>query len=81
MTADELKKALRAQPFRCFALRTVGGVTLRVEHPEFVALSPGGRTIAVYSTDANAFEILDTLMIEALVFTGEGGADEKRRSA
>lgn len=81
MTVDELKKALFARPFRPFVIRTVGGSDLRVDHPEFVALSPGGRTIAVFSTTDNAFEILDTLMIESLVFGKDGRRGTKRRSA
>lgn len=81
MTVDELRKALFAKPFVPFVIRTVGGNVLPIDHPEFVALSPGGRTIAVFSTTDNAFEIVDTLMIESLVFTGKGDSDSKRRSA
>jgi hypothetical protein len=81
MTVDELRKALFAKPFVPFVIRTVGGSVLPIDHPEFVALSPGGRTIAVFSTTDNAFEIVDTLMIESLVFTGQGDSDTKRRSA
>lgn len=81
MTVDELKKARLSQPFRPFVIRTVGGTSLRVDHPEFVALSPGGRTIAVFSTEDNAFEILDTLMIESLIFGKDERGGMERKSA
>jgi hypothetical protein len=81
MTVDELREALKAQPFQAFTPRTLGGSSLPVNHPEMVALSPGGRTIAVFSTRDNAFEIVDTLMIESLVLGGGDSSGERRRSA
>ena len=81
MGPDQIKKAIFARPFAKFILRTVGGVEYRIDNPEFVALSASGRSIAVFSIDDNAFDIVDTIMVEALVFSNEGEADSKRRSA
>ena len=81
MGPDQLRKAILARPFAKFTLRTVGGVEYRIDHPEFVALSASGRNIAVFSVNDNAFDIVDTIMIEAMVFTDGGEADSKRRSA
>lgn len=66
MTTDEVRCAIKAQPFRPFVLRTTSGQEYLVEHPEFVALSKGGRTIAVFSTRENAFEIVDLLLVESI---------------
>jgi phosphoribulokinase len=79
MTTDELRRALRNQPFRPFTLRTASGRQYTVSHPEFVALSRGGRTIAVFSTEENAFEILDLLLVESIRYGTNGTG--RRRSA
>jgi hypothetical protein len=80
MTTDEVRTAIKAQPFREFVLRTTSGQEFLVEHPEFVALSKGGRAIAVFSTTENAFEIVDLLLLESIRF-GEPGKRRVRKSA
>lgn len=80
MTTEEVRKAIKAQPFRTFVLRTTSGQEFLVEHPEFVALSKGGRTIAVFSTSENAFEIVDLLLVESIRF-GEPGKGRGKKSA
>lgn len=80
MTTDEIRKAIRGAPFRPFTLRLVSGQQLHIDHPEFVALSKGGRTLAAFSTDENAFEIVDLLMVESIVF-GANGHGRRRKSA
>ncbi len=81
MGPEQLRQAILARPFTKFTLRTVGGVEYRIDHPEFVALSGSGRSIAVFSVNDNAFDIVDTIMIEALVFSNEGETGSQRRSA
>ncbi len=80
MTTDEIRKAIRGTPFRPFTMRLASGQELFVDHPEFVALSKGGRTLAVFSTDANAFEIIDLLLVESIIF-GSNGHGRRRKSA
>lgn len=80
MTTDEIRKAIRNQPFRPFTLRTTSGTQLYIDHPEFVAMSKGGRTLAVFSTDENAFEIIDLLLVESIQFGGNGHG-RRRKSA
>jgi hypothetical protein len=79
MTTDEIRKAIRSQPFRPFTLRLASGQELFVDHPEFVALSKGGRTLAVFSTDDNAFAIIDPLLVEQIRFGANGS--HRRKSA
>lgn len=40
MTVDELRKMLRAQPFRPFEIHLADGRSLPVNHPEVVAIVP-----------------------------------------
>lgn len=79
MTTDEIRRAIKAEPFRPFVLRLASGKQVAVRHPEFVAFSQGGRTLAVFSTDENAFEIIDLLLVEAVMFGP--AAVRRRRSA
>lgn len=81
MGPEQLRKAILSRPFARFTLRTVGGVEYPIDHPEFVALSGTGRNIAVFSVNDNTFDIVDTIMIEAIVFSNEGEAGAQRRSA
>jgi hypothetical protein len=46
-----------------------------------VALSASGRSVAVFSVRDNAFDIMDAMMIEALVFADDGETGSQRRSA
>ena len=59
MTINELRKMLRAEPFRPFEIHLADGRSLSVDHPEFVGQAPSGRTISVGQVDG--FEIVDLL--------------------
>ncbi len=77
MTTDQIRAALKGQPFRPFVVKTTGGREYRVNHPETAILSPGGRTLFVFISP-EAGVALDVLMIESIHF-GEPG--KRRRSA
>ena len=49
---------LQQQPFRPFSIRMADGRAFDVGHPDFVAMSPTGRTIIVYQENDN-FSVLD----------------------
>jgi len=63
MTADQLRKALHARPFRPFTLYMADGRKLRVVHPDFVAISPTGRTAAVYPEGDDGADQIDLLLV------------------
>jgi hypothetical protein len=65
MTIEQLRKMLQARPFEPFDVHMADGRSLPVEHPEFLALSPAGRTISVGLADGN-FEIVDLLLATSL---------------
>jgi hypothetical protein len=78
MTSNEIRSAVKAEPFRPFVLRTTGGREHTVHHPEWVMLSPSGRTMVVVGPD-DAFAVVDVLMIESINFVANGKG--RRKSA
>lgn len=65
MTIEQFRKAQQARPFRPYTLCLTSGKRIRVASPKFVAVSPGGRTIAV-ATEDDAFDVVDLLLVEAI---------------
>lgn len=65
MTIEQFKTVLHQQPFQPFTIRMADGRALPVTHPDFVALSPTGRTAIVYHPD-ETFSILDLLLMTEL---------------
>ena len=65
MTVEQLQAMQHAQPFRPYRIHMADGRSLDVHHPDFVALSPAGRTIVVYKADDTS-EIIDLLLVTSL---------------
>jgi hypothetical protein len=65
MTIEQLRQMHQARPFQAFDIHLADGRTLGVEHPEFLAQSPTGRTIAVGNADGT-IEIVDLLLVVSL---------------
>lgn len=65
MTIEQLRQLHQAQPFRPFVVHLADGRSLTVEHPEMLAQSQSGRTIAVARPD-NTMEIIDLLLVVSL---------------
>lgn len=74
MISKEIENAIRAAPFRPFRIHFGSGRSVLVRHPEFIHLSPSGRTAIVW-TEIGSFEegdrsqIVDVLLIESIEFT------------
>jgi hypothetical protein len=87
MTRDELRSVILASPFRPFRLRFSSGAHLDVPHPEFIAMSPGGRTAVVFTAPGSwetgsPFCIVDLLLVESVEFPRRrngGGRNGSRR--
>jgi hypothetical protein len=77
MTTDQVKEAYRARPFRPFRLHLADGDTIPVKSPEFMWMTPGGRTVFV-SQGGDAAEIIDLLLVTKISFAN-GSASPKRR--
>jgi hypothetical protein len=67
VTVEQIRKAYEAKPFRPFTLRTGGGREYHVPHPEFMLITPPGRTIIVVDRNGAA-ELIDLLLVESLHF-------------
>jgi hypothetical protein len=62
MTIQQLRAAYRATPFRPFTIRMADGRAFLIPHPDFMSMSPSGRTVIVYQDD-ESFSILDLLLM------------------
>lgn len=65
MTTEQLRSALRSVPFRPFTIRMADGRAFSIAHPDFLSISPAGRTVVVYHPDDSA-SIVDLLLMTEL---------------
>jgi hypothetical protein len=65
MTIEQLRRLHLARPFQPFDIHLADGRVLPVEHPEFLAQSPSGRTIGV-GHDDGTIETVDLLLVVSL---------------
>ena len=65
MTIEQLRAMHAARPFRPFRIHMADGRDVEVQHPEFLAHTPTGRTIMVAKAD-ETFEIIDLLLVTSL---------------
>lgn len=65
MTSERLRDMLKVKPFRPFGLRLADGEVVPVRHPEMIATSPSGRTLAVF-TPKDQMKVLDLFLVTAL---------------
>jgi hypothetical protein len=61
MTIEQLRQFHQARPFRPFRIHLADSRHLDVEHPEFLAHTPSGRTVMVAKAD-ETFEVIDLLL-------------------
>ena len=79
MRMEQIQKAYRAQPFHPFALHLADGRNIRVEHPEFMALSPTGRSVLVIQPDGG-YEVVDVLLVTTIKVTNGAQTPEDDRT-
>ncbi len=65
MTIEQLRQMHQARPFRPFRVHMADGRHVNVDHPEFLAHTPAGRTIMVARPD-ESFEVIDLLLVTSL---------------
>ena len=65
MTVQQLRAAHKAVPFQPFTVHMADGRSFRVPHPDFLSMSPGGRTVIVYEEN-DEFSILDLLLMSEI---------------
>jgi len=77
MTIEQVRKMHRASPFQPFDIHLVDGRSLPVEHPEFLAMNPPGRTISVGLSDGTV-EVVDLLLVTGLKPRANGRLTRRR---
>ena len=65
MTIEQLRQMHQARPFRPFRVHMADGRHLDVQHPEFLAHTPAGRTVMIAQPDER-FEVIDLLLVTSL---------------
>lgn len=65
MTIDQVRNLYEAQPFQPFTIHLADGREIPVQHREFMASAPSGRTVIVYERD-DSFHIIDLLLVTDL---------------
>ncbi len=65
MTIEQIRRMHQAKPFHPFDVNMADGRSLPVMHPEFLALTPPGRTIGIGLADGT-IEIVDLLLVTSL---------------
>jgi hypothetical protein len=63
---EQLRNIHRAKPFRPYTLKLADGSKVAVRHPEFLSVSPVGRTVIVWQPDGS-FEVVDQLLVASIV--------------
>ena len=77
VTFDEIKKLYYAAPFRPFEIVLTSGRQVRVNHPEFMALSPDEDTVVVYESDGHL--TIDVPLVIAVKELKNGARPRKRK--
>ena len=77
MTIEQIRRFHRAQPFQAFRIHLADSRHVDISHPEVMALSPAGRTIAVELE--GAFEVIDLLLVVSLELLNGQAKHLKRR--
>jgi hypothetical protein len=78
MNLEEIRNALRAEPFRPFTLHLADGRQVPVKHSEFALISPSGRTVVVYQPDESS-NVIDILLVTDIAYGRKGGAQGGHR--
>jgi hypothetical protein len=72
MTTEQLRAAHRTTPFRPFTIRMADGRNFTISHPDFLSMSPTGRTVVVYHPD-ESFSVVDLLLMTELEMSPASG--------
>lgn len=79
MTINQVRQLHQAQPFKVFQIHLADGRSLKVSHPEALAIIPPGRTIVV-ATGEESYEVVDLLLVASLeVVNGQASGGRRRR--
>jgi hypothetical protein len=66
MKIDEIRDLVHSSPFQPFTIHTASGASAHVPRPDFIALSPIGRTVLVYSGRKGSHSVIDVLLVSQI---------------
>jgi hypothetical protein len=74
MAIEQIRERYAAVPFRPFSLQLADGRSVDVNHREFMAIGPRGRTVLVYRQD-ESFNVIDVMLVTNIEVSAavEGG--------
>jgi hypothetical protein len=78
MTIEKVRELWKAEPFQKFTIHLADGRNLAVNHREFLAMSPSGRTVIVYQPD-DSHNMIDLLLVTDLEVNSNGNARRRRK--
>lgn len=70
MTLEEVRSVVDAAPFQSFAMHLADGESIRIPHPDFIAIPAAGRTVAVSKEGERSYAIVDLLLVTKLEVSG-----------
>ena len=65
MLPDRIRELIHTVPFQPFVVELGSGKCVPVKHPDYVLLSPGGRTLIVHN-DEQRMEMIDAFLITSV---------------
>ena len=71
MTITELRAQCDEQPFHPFILHLADGRQIPVNHPDYVAYAPNGRSVIVYQLN-NSYNVVDLRLVTDLEVSPNG---------
>jgi hypothetical protein len=78
MTIDKIRQLYEARPFHPLTIHLADGRQIVVEHPEFMARAPSGRTVVVYQPN-DSFNIIDLLLVTDLEVQPSSNGKRRRK--
>jgi len=80
-TKEQLRQMVRAEPFRPYTIKMVGGRTFTVSHPENASCDPKGRSLVIQ--DREGIHLVEMLLVEVMEVVAapppEPGKPRKRK--
>jgi hypothetical protein len=79
MTIDQLRRAVKAEPFKPFCVSLTDGRRFRVKHSEFILIPPGASRTFVVAESGEDYSIIDMLLVTSIDF-GNGARTPRKRT-
>lgn len=70
MTLEEVRKSVHTVPFHSFTMYLADGTSVRIPHPDFIAMPTEGRTVVLYAENERAHSLIDLSLVTELESSG-----------